>query len=168
MRNVVLDMRSLFSKICKVQIYSRPIISKGLSEILRDIRTSTYQICRTEEKLIEQPHFINDYAIWLLKLEIYWKYCRKEEEQFLLFSTMFCYLFLNLRVRTGTRFSLRDKRLFEISEVEITRVDYSLNEMRMLHICHDLQVSIHHENIPPLIPLNCGLQEYTLFFLISA
>ena len=26
--------------------------SKGLSEILRDIRTSTYQICRTEEKVI--------------------------------------------------------------------------------------------------------------------
>ena len=26
--------------------------SKGLSEILRDIRTSTYQICRIEEKLI--------------------------------------------------------------------------------------------------------------------
>ena len=25
--------------------------SKGLSEILRDIRTSTYQICRTEEKM---------------------------------------------------------------------------------------------------------------------
>ena len=24
--------------------------SKGLSEILRDIRTLTYQICRTEEK----------------------------------------------------------------------------------------------------------------------
>ena len=26
--------------------------SKGLSEILRDIRTSTYQICRIEEKII--------------------------------------------------------------------------------------------------------------------
>ena len=26
--------------------------SKGLSEILRDIRTSTYQICRIEEKMI--------------------------------------------------------------------------------------------------------------------
>ena len=28
-------------------------ISKGLSEILRDIRTSTYQICRIEEKIIQ-------------------------------------------------------------------------------------------------------------------
>ena len=41
-------------------------------------------------------------------------------EQFLLFSTIFCYLLLDFNVKTGTRFSLRDKRLFEISEVEIT------------------------------------------------
>ena len=31
--------------------------SKGLSEILRDIRTSTYQICRIEEKLIRLTTF---------------------------------------------------------------------------------------------------------------
>ena len=43
--------------------------SKGLSEILQDVRTSTYQICRIEEK----PHFINEYVIWLLKLERYIK-----------------------------------------------------------------------------------------------
>ena len=29
-------------------------------------------------------------------------------------------------LKTGTRFSLRDKQLFELSEVEITRVDSSL------------------------------------------
>ena len=45
------------------------------------------------------------------------------EEQFLLFSTIFCYLFLDFHVKTGTRISLRYKRLFEIREVEITRVD---------------------------------------------
>ena len=44
------------------------------------------------------------------------------EEQFLLFSTIFCYLSLDFNFKTGTRFSLRDKRLFEISEVEITKV----------------------------------------------
>ena len=38
-------------------------------------------------------------------------------------STMFCYLMLDFCVRTRVRFSLRDKRLFEITEVEITRVD---------------------------------------------
>ena len=37
---------------------------------------------------------------------------------------MFCYLLLIFHVSTRTRFSLRDKRLFEISEVEITRVDF--------------------------------------------
>ena len=31
--------------------------SKGLSEIHRDIRTATYQICRTEEKLIRLTTF---------------------------------------------------------------------------------------------------------------
>ena len=38
----------------QIYIQSTLIIStsKGPSEILRDIRTSTYQICRTEEKII--------------------------------------------------------------------------------------------------------------------
>ena len=45
------------------------------------------------------------------------------EEQFLLLSTIFCYLMLAFCVKTRIRFSLRDKRLFEITEVEITRVD---------------------------------------------
>ena len=57
-------------------------------------------------------------------LKILWK--RREivapEEQFLLLSTIFCYLMLDFYVKTGIRFSLRDKRLFEITEVEITRV----------------------------------------------
>ena len=33
------------------------------------------------------------------------------------------YMLLDFHVKAGTRFSLRDKRLFEISEVEITRVN---------------------------------------------
>ena len=45
------------------------------------------------------------------------------EEQFLPLSTMFYYLMLDFYVKTGIRFSLRDKRLFELTEVEITRVD---------------------------------------------
>ena len=40
--------------------------SKGLSEILRDIRTSTYQICRIEGKKFEQPHLTNICVIGLL------------------------------------------------------------------------------------------------------
>ena len=57
-------------------------------------------------------------------LKIWWK--RGEiapEEQFLHLSTIFCYLMLDFYVKRGIRFSLRDKRLFEITEVEITRVD---------------------------------------------
>ena len=38
---------------------------------------------------------------------------------------MICYLFLDFHVQTVARFLLRDKRLFEISEVEITWVDCS-------------------------------------------
>ena len=45
------------------------------------------------------------------------------QEQFLLLSTIFSYLMLDFYVKTRIRFSLRDKRLFEINEVEITRVD---------------------------------------------
>ena len=57
-------------------------------------------------------------------LKILWK--RGEiapEEQFLILSTIFCYRMLDFYVKTGVRFSLRDKRLFEKTEVEITRVD---------------------------------------------
>ena len=45
------------------------------------------------------------------------------EEQFLLLSTIFCYLMLDFYAETRIRFSLRDKWLFKIIEVEITRVD---------------------------------------------
>ena len=40
--------------------------SKGLSEILRDIRTSTYQICGKGKKLFAQPHLTNIYVIGTL------------------------------------------------------------------------------------------------------
>ena len=43
-------------------------------------------------------------------------------EQFLP-STIFCYLLLDFHVKIGTRISLWDKRLLEISKVEITRMD---------------------------------------------
>ena len=66
------------------------------------------------------------------------------EEQFLLLSTIFCHLMLDFYVKTGIRFSLQDKRLFEITEVEITRIDcikkiiYNLTLMR----CTSLKVSV--------------------------
>ena len=42
---------------------------------------------------------------------------------FFFFFFFFCYLLLDFHVKTGNRISFRDKRLFEISEDEITRVD---------------------------------------------
>ena len=60
-------------------------------------------------------------------MKILWK--RGEiapKEQFVLFSTIFCCLLVDLCVKKGTRFSFRDKRLFEISEFEITRVDCTI------------------------------------------
>ena len=57
-------------------------------------------------------------------LKILWKRGKiAPEEQFLLLSTIFYYLMLDFYVKTRIRFSLRDKRLFEITEVEITRID---------------------------------------------
>ena len=57
-------------------------------------------------------------------LKILWKRGKiAPEEQFLPLSTIFYYLMLDFYVKTGIRFSLRDKRLFEMTEVEITRVD---------------------------------------------
>ena len=64
-------------------------------------------------------------------LKILWK--RGEiapEEQFLLSYTIFCNLVLYFYVKIGIRFSLRDKRLVEITEVEITRVDCTTSTLR--------------------------------------
>ena len=65
-------------------------------------------------------------------LKILWKRGKiAPEEQFLPLSTIFYYLMLDFYVKTGIRFSLRDKRLFEITEVEITRVDCIENNSRL-------------------------------------
>ena len=75
-------------------------------------------------------------------LKILWKRGKiAPEEQFLPLSTIFYYLMLDFYVKTGIRFSLRDKRLFEITEVEIMRVDCILlvminkrTEMSSIHL----------------------------------
>ena len=102
--------------------------STGLSEILRDIRTSTYQICRIEEKLIRLTTFNKYMCNWTLEVrDILKNIVEKRRNCSLgaispLFHNIF-YMLLDFHVKAGTRFSLRDKRLFEISEVEITRVN---------------------------------------------
>ena len=65
-------------------------------------------------------------------MKILWKMGEiAPEEQFLPLSTIFCYLKLDFYVKTGIRFSLRDKRLFEITEVEITRIDCIQNHLNL-------------------------------------
>ena len=70
--------------------------------------------------------------------------------EFLLFSTIFCYLFLDFYVKTGTRISLWDKWLFEISEVKNTRVDciYMRHKVRKrnsrhVHLCSLISLLCH-------------------------
>ena len=72
---VILDFRS-------EQIQSTLAISNstGLSEIVRDIRTSTYQICRIEEKLIRLTTFNKYMCNWTLEVRDILKYCGKEEK----------------------------------------------------------------------------------------
>ena len=56
-------------------------------------------------------------------LKILWKMGEiAPEEQFHPLSTIFYYLMLNFYVKTGIRFSLRDKGLFEITRVDCTNV----------------------------------------------
>ena len=64
-------------------------------------------------------------------LKILWKRGKiAPEEQFLPLSTIFYYLMLDFYVKTGIRFSLRDKRLFEITEVEIRIFNGTLSFIR--------------------------------------
>ena len=71
-------------------------------------------------------------------LKILWK--RGEiapKEKFLPLSIIFCCLMLDFYVKTRIRVSLRDKWLFEITEVEITRVDCTI----YFHILVDYHIS---------------------------
>ena len=101
--------------------YSRLSLSRSPrgSEILRDIHTLTYQICRIEEKINRTTTFHKCICNLTPEvrdiLKILWKR-----------GAVFCYLLLDFHGKTGTRFSHRDNRLFEINEVEITRVNCTL------------------------------------------
>ena len=77
-----LDLTDLMNTLnCLIIIQSILVISnsKGLSEILRDIRTSTYQICRIKEKIIRKTIFNKFICNWTLELrntsieKIMWK-----------------------------------------------------------------------------------------------
>ena len=95
------------------------VISQGLSEILRGIRTSTYQICRNEEK-INRTRFhkliCNLIPEFREKLKILQN---KSEIAPIIFPTVFCYLFLDSHVKQEPNFHFEISGYFEKSEVEI-------------------------------------------------
>ena len=85
-------------------------------------------MCRTEENT-KRTTKVPKWTCNLTPLirNICWKYCGKGEKlllrsNFSPYPQYFFYLMLDFYVETGIRVSLRDKRLFEITEVEITRV----------------------------------------------
>ena len=111
-------------------MYNRLSLSRIRRDPLKHFEISVLRHIRFEvlnKKQFEQPNFTNDCNLTPLVRNILKILLKRGEiapqEQFLLFSTIFCNLILDFFVKTGTRFSLRDKRLFEITEVEITRVD---------------------------------------------
>ena len=114
--------------------------SKGPSETLRDIRTSTYQICRIEENTYRTTK-LHKWTCNLTPLvrNICWNIVEKGRNcSWGAISPLvpnICYLMLDFYIKTRIRFCLRDKRLFEIIEVEITRVDrtniHGINSVRL-------------------------------------
>ena len=91
-------------------------------------------------------------------LKILWK--RGEiapDEQYILLSTIF-YLMLDFYVKTRIRFSLRDKRLFEITEVEITRVDCI---RRAPQVALELKASLQNELTVFLYRFNTNNSSFT-------
>ena len=130
-------------------IYSGRSLSRNPRDFMKYFEISLPRHVRFAElrKKIIQTMTFNKYTYicicnWTLevrdRLKILWKKGEiAPKEQFLLFSTIFCCLLVDLCVKTWTRFSLRDKRLFEISEVEITRVDcIYIYFFYLLQMCH--------------------------------
>ena len=108
-------------------MYCRLSLSRS-KDSLKYFEISVHRQIRIAElrEKIEQPNFTNEYLIWSILYIL--KYCGKEEKLLLGSNSsslpqVLCYLLLDFYVKTWTRISFRDKRLFETSEAEITRVD---------------------------------------------
>ena len=111
--------------------YSRLSLSRNRRDPLKHFEISVLRHIRfivLRKKQFEQPNLTNDYVILLLQLEIYIENIVEKGRNCSpgaispLFHNIYN-LILDFCVITRTRFSLPDKRLFEITEVEITRVD---------------------------------------------
>ena len=121
-----------------VRRYSRLSLSrsKGLSEILRDI--STYLICRIDRTIV--------FHKWICNLnpevrDILKKMWKRGEISPIFHNILLP--FVRFSCVTGTRFSLRNKRLFKIREVEITRVDFLFARYVLAHMLWEKQGGLH-------------------------
>ena len=102
------DVIYVFEKIQSTLVISN---SKGLSEILRDIRTSTYLICRIEEKIIRTTTLNKYMCNWTLEVRYIENIVGKRRNGsfgaiFPLFHNIFLPV-IRFSYLAGTRFSLR-------------------------------------------------------------
>ena len=115
------------------QIQSTLVISKSKepSETLRDIQTSTYQMCRIEENINQTTEFLKWTCHLTPLVRLYVENIVENGRNCswgAISSLIYNILLPTVRFlfKTGMRFSLRDKRLFESTEVEITRFDCTI------------------------------------------
>ena len=125
------------------QKYSRLSLSRSPRDSLKHFKIS----------IPRQPPLTEWICNLTPKLEIYWKYCGKEENSpvfhnILLPVGRFC-------VKAGTRFSLRGKQLFEISEFEITRVNCIFYGIH----CN---ISVFNHWVPIIFTLSIGASRQAL------
>ena len=115
-------------------INSRPSLSRSPGDfpiyfeisVLRHIRFA--ELRKKQKTNPEQSHFTTGYVMWLIKLRDNLENIVEKRRNCSLgaISPLFYNILLpvvRFSCSIGIRFSLRNKRLFEISEVEITRVD---------------------------------------------
>ena len=102
-------------------------LSRNPRDYLNYFETSTYQICRIEDKINQNNTFHKWICNWLQKLEIYWKYCEKEEKlclrtnicSFPQYFVTCCKIFM---FKQEPEFHFETSGYWRSSKVELTRV----------------------------------------------
>ena len=121
------DMVELLIKDNKLQSTLLILESKGLSEILLRYPYLDISDLQMRQKIHLTVTF-NNWCNLTPEVRDIWKYCGKKEilllrSNFSSFPQYFVTSLVDFHVKTGTRLSLLDKRLFEISEVQSRRID---------------------------------------------
>ena len=127
-------------ELVQIHVQSTLVISnsKGLSEMLRDIRTSTYQICRIADKIIRTTTYNEFIGNWALEVRDIVKNIGEKRRNCSspLFHNIF-HLLLDFHVRdkifTSRYAVIRDKRGRDNESQLYT--DYSRNILRNMGNC---------------------------------